>query len=125
MSAMPRFKPGKSPPTHQQLYERALRGQPAHKVSYGKRPVACAFLAEGGPYNGRVLALVDGNTAIISIQRGKYGAKVRGRYRVGIVTSRPAHTVNVQQVEQYFKDHGRRDTLNNFSRLGTAVWEPL
>lgn len=125
MNAMPRFRPGKSPPTHQQLYERALRGLPPHKLKIGKRPVACAFLAEGGPYNGRVLALVDGNTAIFSVSRGKYGAKTRGRYRVGLVTSRPAHTVDVQQVEKYFQDHGRSETLNNFSRLGTAVWEPM
>lgn len=117
MSAMPSFKPGKSPPSHQQLYERALRGLPPHKPKAGKRPVPCAYLAEGGPYNGRVLALVDGNTAPLRV-----GGE-RGRYLVGLVTRRPAHTLNVGKVEKRFKDEGRRDTLNNFN-IGSTKWVP-
>lgn len=71
-----------------QLWQRALRGQPPHKISYGPRPKSMVYEAVGGPYDGKLLKLVDGTTAHIRVPRDKYGAEWRGRYHCGVVASR-------------------------------------
>lgn len=124
MSAQPTFRPGKSPPSHAQLYQQALRGQPAHKLSVPKHKPPKAYLAEGGPYDGEVLALQDGNTAVLSFRRGKYGAIKRGRYLVGLASTRAAHNVHLPTVQRRFKEGGRAAVLHNIN-IGTTVWSPL
>lgn len=69
-----------------EIYERALKGQPKWKLRYGDRERALPYRAVGGPYDGKLLALTDGTTAVIRVTRGKYGAEWRGRYLVSIVT---------------------------------------
>ena len=109
----------KTPATHTELYHRALRGQPPHKPKVAPPKAPSPYLAEGGPYNGRVLALRDGNSLTIITKDGWHG-----RYRCGLVCRRPIDQVNVGRVEHHFKAKGRASTLHNFN-IGSTVWEKL
>lgn len=71
-----------------QIWNAAIRWRPNYKISYGARPKPRYYVAEGGPYDGRVLALVDGTTATIRVQRDKYNSEWRGRYVCGLVATR-------------------------------------
>lgn len=71
-----------------EAWNAAIRWRPNHKIKYGARPKPRYYIADGGPYNGQLLALVDGNTATIRV-----GNK-RGRYRCGIVATAGAHAHN-------------------------------
>lgn len=77
-----------------QIWNSAIRWRPDHKIKYGARPAPRYYWAEGGPYAGKLLALVDGTTATIRVKRGKYNSEWRGRYVCGLVATRGDHSSN-------------------------------
>lgn len=112
--------------TLSQLVARALRRPPAHKAKLKPAPPAKAYIAEGGPYNGRVLALEDGNTAPLNV-----GGQ-RGQYRVGLSSRQvagPHIDGRVQSEFRRWKERGMtakeaHDAVIRENHLGTTVWTP-
>ena len=109
----------KPPATHTELYHRALRGLPPYKPKVPKAKSPSLYLAEGGPYDGRVLALRGGNSLAIITRDGWHG-----RYRCGLVSTSKVGSYNPQRIEQLFKAQGRACTLHAYN-IGTTVWESL
>ena len=77
-----------------QIWHSAINWRPSHKISYGARPAPRYYVAQGGPYDGKLLALVDGDTAVIRVKRGKHGSEWRGRYLCGMCATRGSHSSN-------------------------------
>lgn len=112
--------------TLSQLVARALRRPKAHKPKMPSAPPAKAYIAEGGPYNGRVLALEDGTTAPLNV--GGH----RGQYRLGLCSRAQAGPYIDERVQNEFRRWKERgltakeahDAVIRENNLGTTVWSP-